>query len=63
MKVALDHVVFDEPFGQRSRAVRARIVGDAELAVEVVDRQRQRARFHSAHFTGADLLDLAQFNP
>src|SRR6516162_6554783 len=41
VKIAFDHVAFDEAFRQRAWAVRAVVVGHEELAVEVEDGERQ----------------------
>jgi 4,5-dihydroxyphthalate decarboxylase len=63
MEVALDDVAVDEALGQRAGTVRARVVGHAELAVEVVDGEGQTACFNAACLPRPDVLDLAQFNP
>ena len=63
VKVALDDVALDESFGQRSRTVRAVVVGGVEVAVDVVDGQRQPGRVDPADFADGDILNLAQFNP
>ena len=62
MEVALDRVAVDESFRQRPGTVRARVVGGVKRAVEVVDRQRQAARFDLPHLADADVLDLAQLH-
>jgi hypothetical protein len=63
MEIALDHVPVDEALGQQAGTVRARVVGHAELAFEVVDRERQTGRLNPAGLPHSDVLDPAQFNP
>ena len=51
MEIALDLVAVERALGQRSRSVRARVVGDVERAADVVHRERETGRL--------DLSDLA----
>jgi len=62
MEVALDDVALDEPLGQRARAVRSGIVGDAEVAVEVVHGENEAAGFDAAHFPRRHIVGSAQFD-
>jgi len=45
VEVALDHVAVDKSLRQRSRAVRAGVIGHVELAVDIEDGDRHPAGF------------------
>src|SRR5262249_58759896 len=62
VKIALDHVAFDEALRQRTWAVRAVIVGHAELAFEVEDGERQIILLDLEHGSNVHLGSVAQFD-
>ena len=55
VEVALDAVAVDEAFRERPRTVRAGVVGDMELAVEIEDRDRQAVRFDLERLAAGDV--------
>src|SRR5262249_16995763 len=63
VEVALDVVAVDAALGQRAGAVRARIVGDVERAVEVEDRDGQTGGFDRPDPAHRDIPAPAQASP
>src|SRR6516225_5554592 len=59
VKIAFDHVAFDEALRQRARAVRAVIVGHEELAVEVEDGERQIILLDLEHGANVHVASVA----
>src|SRR5262245_16441959 len=62
VKVALDDVTLDETFGEQAGAVRAGVVGDIELAVEIEHREREAARFDPERGAGRHLGGAAEID-
>src|SRR5262249_40751863 len=62
MEVAFDHVAIDVTFRERSRTVRAGIVGHEKLAVDVEDCQDETGRFDFERVAGRDSVGFAEFD-
>src|SRR5262249_38068335 len=59
MKIAFDDVAVDEALRQRSGPMRAVIVGDEELAVDIEDRERQIVALDLQHGPNLDVGRVA----
>src|SRR6516164_272044 len=62
VKIAFDDITFDEAFRQRARAVRAVIVGQEELTVEVEDGERQIILLDLEHGANVHVRSVAQLD-
>src|SRR5262249_57664642 len=62
VKIALDHVAFDEAFRQRARAVGAVIVGHEEFAAEIEHGERQIVPLDLEHGSIFHVASVAKFD-
>ena len=61
--LAFDCVAFNETLGQRARPVRARVVSNVELPIDIEDSNRQPAGLDPQRGSRGNLIGLAKFNP
>ncbi len=62
VEVAFDHIAVDEALRQRARPVRAGVVGDVELAIDVENGDGQPGRLDPQRGSGGNLIGFAKFN-